>query len=139
LTVDVVTLRSDVAEPEAMLGSTLARLLVVDHVDIWAGDRLASVMRMLRTYAEERAATVVVTVPRVPVFSADHSFRPLCDHIQAVVVDLDRPDTYQCESTRPGCVDITLFPDSTSPTTKCVALQGHYARMVDIEPPALAE
>lgn len=139
LTVDVVTPRSDGAEPEAVLGSTMARLLVVDDVDVWAGGRLTSVMRMLRTYAEERAATVVVTAPRRPVFSAARRFRRLCDRIQAVVVDLDRPDTYRRESTRPGCLDVTFFPDSATPTTKCVALQGHYARMVDIERPALAE
>ena len=38
----------------------------------------------------------------------------------------------QREGTRPGNIDITLFPDSPIAETSSVALQEHYARMVDI-------
>ncbi|MDX6308370.1 MAG: hypothetical protein QOI06_1416 [Nocardioidaceae bacterium] len=133
LTIDVGTLDSDVTKPAVVLGSTIARLVIVDDVDVWAGERLTNVMRMLRTYANERAATVVVTVPAAPVSTTGRRFRGLCDRVNAVTVDLYRPDMHQREATRPGCVDITFYPDSPRQTTEFVALQGHIARIVDID------
>jgi replicative DNA helicase len=132
LTVDAISAQADVPDPDEVLNDEPVRLLVIDDMDLWAGENISALLRRLCAYAIDNASSVVVTAREDVVMDSGGDLRRDWVRVPRVALRLGRPDA-RGGSSRPDQVDLTvigLWPRSS--VTVSAAFQGHYARFVDL-------
>jgi len=134
-----------------------ARLLVVDYLGLLAEPKgtegrresaVAALSRGLKLIAREFDIPVVALAQLNRNAEQRHDKRPQLSDLREsgaqeqdadIVLLLHREDAYDRESPRAGEIDVIVAKQRQGPQcTVTLAFQGHYARMVDMAPPAAA-
>jgi len=121
------------------VGEGSGRVVVIDDFDdfrwLYGGDEVTPMLetlRRLRTSANGRHCTVVVTMPEEECLEAGYA-RPELRRSVDVILRIIRPDMFADDSPRTGEADLQLLRNRTGRTqTHTVAFQGHYRRFVDM-------
>lgn len=114
----------------------LARVIVIDDLDTLLGEPVRGHLPVLRAWARQSGATVIVTAPEEPLLEGNRLV-PDARREADVVVRLRREDHFDPDSLRAGEADLMVLRHRLGPTAHItVAFEGHYRRFFDFRQPA---
>jgi replicative DNA helicase len=133
----------DLPSPDRLLAEDPPDVLLIDDLDLWSPPDSAPLLRRLRAYARDTAASVVVTAPDVAPDDAPLAGlvrESLWARLPDLLLRLHRPELSAHDSPRAGEMDLVVLRHRVGPVaTITCAFQGYYARVVDLDPPAVAD
>jgi replicative DNA helicase len=117
-------------------GHALARVIVIDDIDTLLSEPVRGHLPVLRTWARNAGATIIVTAPEEPLLEGNRLF-PDVRREADVVVRLCRDDQFDAETPRAGEADLMVLRHRLGPTAHItVAFEGHYRRFFDFRQPS---